>query len=177
MRARRAVLFAGAVILVLGILFAYDLLMPQTAATQPIPSASSEYIVEYRAPVDLLFPRIVFTVEWVSTEYAANLTVLACGADAACRHPSAAPVAYGFGMRGNLTFPGRANEYYLLRPYGGAMDVTVGYLTPIYGGAVGFAMILGGVTLIAIGLTGRSRPATPAEETDEEAGAPEAPPP
>ncbi len=163
-RYRRVLFVLGALLVVFGLVLCYDLVVPQSVPAQSIPSATSIYIVEYRAPLDLLFPRIYFTVGWVSTETRSNLTVFACGGDPGCSHPDPAPVGFGYGRTGNLSFLGNANEYYLLRPMGGAMTVTVGYTTPVLGGALGFAMLLAGVTLLVVALAGGYRRRRPSAE-------------
>lgn len=163
---RRGWLLGGAVAVVAGLLLAYFPLAVQETSPQSIPSATSEYVIIYQAPLDLLFPRVAFHISWQSTEVGTNLSVLSCGGDAGCTHPGANPVAQGHGQFGNLSFLGRANEYYTIIPENGAVEVTVTYTTPLLGAALGFGLLLGGVAAVAVGFTGRRRP--PLEEGDEE---------
>ncbi len=174
MRIRGVTLLTGGVLVVVGLLLAYNLLSAQSVPTQALPSSNSEYVIAYQAPLDLLFPRMLFTVAWVSDELGANLSVYDCGGDAGCSHPGTVPVAYGYGLRGNLSFFGWANRYYEIRPAGGAMNVTVGYTTPILGGGLGLAIVLAGLILVVVGFTvpgGRRRSAD--EEAVEPAAGPD----
>jgi hypothetical protein len=162
---RRGWLLTGAAVAVVGLLLAYFPLTEQVSGPRFIASVNSQYVIDYQAPLDLLFPRVEFTVGWIATDDATNVTVLSCGGDAACAVPAAAPLAVGHGLFGNLSFVGSANAYFEILPTGGGANVTVRYTTPLLGGAVGFAGLLGGVGLFSFGLTGGGRP-PPADEED-----------
>ena len=165
-------MLAGAAIAVLGLVLADVPLDAQSLGPTFVPSVTAGYIIDYAAPLDLLFPRVEYTLAWTATGDQTNVSVVDCGADALCAHPDPVPVAVGHGLYGDLAFAGRANTYYEILPTGGGVTVTVRYTTPLIGGAAGFGAVLGGVVLFSLGLTGprrRGAPPPEEEETEEEA--------
>jgi hypothetical protein len=171
MRVRRSWLLVGGMVAVAGLLLAYVPVNEEQSSPQYIPSASSEYVIDYSAPLDLLFPRVSFTVSWNATENGTLVNVSSCGSDPNCGHPASAPLATGHGRTGRLTFIGAANTYYLIVPAEGAATFTISYSTPLLGGAVGFGGVLAGAVLVALGFV---PPRPPSEEEGEEEPAREA---
>ncbi|MHB8352663.1 MAG: hypothetical protein ACYDFT_08285 [Thermoplasmata archaeon] len=154
---RRGLLLAGLVLIVLGLLLVALPAFPSAPQHVYVPSAGAHALVEDMAPFDLLFPRVAFSLAWISTANGTNLIVYACGTDPACPFPPASPVAEATGSSGTLSFLGSANEYYLVVPQHGAVTLTVTESGPYDGGGPGLALLLVGLGLGAGGLTGRRR--------------------
>jgi hypothetical protein len=154
----------GAILSVAGLMLAYFPLAQQDSSSQYIPSATSEYVIDYSAPLDLLFPRVLFTLSWTASALQTNISVRSCGGDANCGHP-AGPLATGHGRNGSLDFRGSANTYYLIVPAGGSANFTISYATPLLGGSAGFGVFLAGLAMVVFSLT-PPRPA-PTEEGDD----------
>ncbi|MGI0053856.1 MAG: hypothetical protein ACRECR_06355 [Thermoplasmata archaeon] len=171
---RRPVLLSGLVLVAAGLLLAGVAAFPSPGQSAYIPSAGSHFILQDDAPFDLLFPHVQFFLGWAGSETATNLSIFRCGSDPACLSPAAEPVASGQGMSGNLSFWGSANAYYLVVPEDGAVTISVSCSGPWLGATPGVVLLLAGVGLGAVGLTGGSRPAGPPEPgpSDPAPGAP-----
>lgn len=140
----------GAALGVVGLLVAY-FPIPAPTSGQTLATANSEYIIDYAAPLDVLFPRVHFSLEWVGPMAVSGVTVYGCGHDPSCSHPGRNALAAGRGQFGNVSFLGWANLYYQVLPVSGTTNLTVGYAAPVLGGAVGFGLIIGGIVLVAAG--------------------------
>jgi hypothetical protein len=151
---RRRWILIGAVLGVAGLLLAYFPL-PQPSSSQTLPTVNSEYIIDYAAPLDLLFPRVHFSLEWVGSQASSGVTVFGCNHDSTCSHPGTRVLASGHGATGRASFLGWANLYYEVLPISGATTITVDYAAPVLGGAIGFGLIAGGILLVAIAFAPR----------------------
>jgi hypothetical protein len=159
---RRRWILIGAILGVAGLLLSYFPL-PQPSSSQTLPSVNSEYIIDYAAPLDLLFPRVHFALQWVGPQASSGVSVFGCNHDASCSHPGTRVLASGHGQAGNVSFLGWANLYYEVLPISGATTITVGYAAPALGGAIGFGLMVGGIVLVVAGFA-RRRPPDDGEE-------------
>jgi hypothetical protein len=164
---RRPWVFVGAVLAVGGLLLAYVPVTTETTPPQYIPSATSIYVIEFDAPLDVLFPRIAFVLEWSGPELSTSVSIYACHADPNCRDLPAHPLATGRGPSGNVSFLGFANQYYAIVPAGGPVDVTLHYTTPFLAASAGIALLLSGGILVVLGFTGLPRRRRREEDEDD----------
>jgi hypothetical protein len=152
---RRGWLLLGAIVVVIGLLLAYFPLSSGTSGSVYVPSSTSNEVIGFSAPYDLLFPRIQYTMSWQSSESNTTVEVFPCGVDSSCLTPGTVAVVTGSGAAGTLSFIGRANLYYQVVPVGGAITVVVDYTTPLLSGGLGFGLVIVGAVGVAAGFTRR----------------------
>lgn len=157
----RPAALAGLLLIILGLLLSAVPLATVSDPAQYVPSPSTQYSLEYSAPVDLLFPRIEFTVRWTASETGARIIIVDCGTATTCAPASAPTVASGAGPAGTLQFLGWANRHYELLPYDGAATFWIRYSAPLLGAAAGWIGLGAGGGGLLFALVG-ARP--PAEE-------------